>query len=343
MINSLKDLGWSPFFARQTDAIPDGIPFRITTVHRDRLTALGQSGKTTLTTDAQRPTGAFTVGDWVLADDTGCILGLLERQTLIQRRAAGTDARTQLVAANVDVLFIVSSCNNDFNIPRLERYLALSYEAGCFPVIILTKADLSEDPRDLVRQAEQLDPAVPVLCVDARDAGDLSLVAGWCPSGKTGAFVGSSGVGKTTLTNGLSGQHAATGPMRQDDAKGRHVTTSRTLVGMKNGGWIIDTPGMRALQMLDVQDGINRLFNDITQLAMTCKFSDCQHDTEPGCAVTGAIAQGTLDPARMARWDKLRREDRHNSESVAQSNARGRAFGKMVRKAVKVKKARKKH
>jgi len=242
----------------------------------------------------------------------------------------------------VDVLFIVSSCNDDFNIPRLERYLTLAYEAGCFPVIVLTKADLSDDARDLARQAERLDPAVPVLCVDALNSDDLSPVASWCPSGQTAAFVGSSGVGKTTLANGLTGQHAATGAIREDDAKGRHVTTSRTLIGMQNGGWIIDTPGMRALRLLEAQDGIERLFDDITQLTETCRFSDCQHDTEPGCAVTGAIADGTLDPARLARWDKLRREDRRNSETVAQSHTRDRAFGKMVRKAVKDKKARKK-
>jgi len=342
MLYTLKDLGWSPFFARQTGATPDGNPYRITAVHRDRLTALGQSGETTLTTDGQRSTGEFAVGDWVLADDTDCIVHLLERQTLIQRRAAGTDARIQLVAANVDVLFIVSSCNDDFNIPRLERYLTLAYEAGCFPVIVLTKADLSDDARDLARQAERLDPAVPVLCVDALNSDDLSPVASWCPSGQTAAFVGSSGVGKTTLANGLTGQHAATGAIREDDAKGRHVTTSRTLIGMQNGGWIIDTPGMRALRLLEAQDGIERLFDDITQLTETCRFSDCQHDTEPGCAVTGAIADGTLDPARLARWDKLRREDRRNSETVAQSHTRDRAFGKMVRKAVKDKKARKK-
>jgi len=341
MLYSLKDLGWSPFFAQQTCATPEIEPFRISAVHRDRLTALGGLGEVTLTTPNHSSTGDYAVGDWVLADDQNRISQRFDRQTLIQRRAAGTDARTQLIAANVDVLFIVSSCNDDFSIPRLERYLALAYEAECYPVILLTKADLSDDPQGFAHQVAQVAPTAPVLCLDAQNPTDLQAVADWCRPGQTAAFVGSSGVGKTTLTNGLTDQQAATGAIREDDAKGRHVTTSRALRRMANGGWIIDTPGMRALRMVDAGAGISQVFDDIAQLAQSCRFDDCQHGSEPGCAIRQAIATGALDPARLARWGKLQREDQYNSETLAQSHARDRAFGKMVRNAQNSAKKRK--
>lgn len=341
MSYTLTDLGWSPFFARQTEAQPASEPFRISAVHRGRLSALGQSGETSLTTSGDMSAGDFTVGDWVLADTEGQILHRLERQTLIQRRAGGTEARAQLLAANVDVLFIVSSCNADFNIARLERYLALAYDSGCFPVIVLTKADTCDDPRTFSRQAQKLDPAMPVLCIDAKDDDGVQQVARLCRPGQTAVFLGSSGVGKTTLTNGLTGHQAATGAIREGDAKGRHVTTSRVLVRMRNGGWIIDTPGMRSLSLFDSGGGIERLFQDIVQLAQNCRFSDCSHTGEPGCAVQDAVAQGKVDPARLARWNKLRLEDLHDTQTPAQSRARGRAFGKTVNTTVRSAKTRK--
>lgn len=338
---TLKDLGWSDFFAQQLGAMPLAQPFRISAVHRDRLAALGPSGEASLTTPAQSSTGDYAVGDWVLADTSNQISQRLDRQTLIQRRGAGTDARIQLIAANVDVLFIVTSCNDDFNVPRLERYLALAYEAGCFPVILLTKADLCDDPQVYSDQITQAAPSVPVLCLDGKDMTDLQKVADWCRPGQTGAFLGSSGVGKTTLANGLTNEEAATGAIRKDDSKGRHVTTSRALKRMLNGGWIIDTPGMRALRIVDVEAGVSQLFDDIEQLALSCRFSNCQHDVEPGCAIQGAIAAGDLAPERLTRWRKLVLEDQRNSETVAQSHARDRGFGKMVRNAQKTAKKRK--
>ncbi len=342
MSNSLTDLGWSTFFAAQHDAYKSLTQYRISAVHRDRLIGLNPDGETPLLTPSHS-IGAFAVGDWVLADPQARVQSVLARRSLLQRRSAGTGAGQQLIAANVDVLFIVSSCNADFNLPRLERYLALAHQAGCYPVVILTKADECADSQDYASRAQQLGQFVKVLTVNALDEADIQKVLAWCPAGQTAALVGSSGVGKTTLANGMTGQTAVTAGIREDDARGRHTTTARSLHRMINGGWLIDTPGMRALRLLDARDGVDEVFSDITDLTEACRFSDCQHITEPGCAVLAAMESGTLDPDRVARWRKLLREDQRNSESVAQSRARDKAFGKMVRSVMQDKKSQRRN
>lgn len=329
MTYTLSGLGWSNFFARQMDNTSVQTPFRISEVHRDRLSALGADGEVTLIS-TDHSTGNFAVGDWVLADEADRITHLFDRQTELKRRAAGTDARMQLIAANVDVLFITSSCNADFNPARIERYLALAHDAGCFAVLVLTKADQCDDPRVITREAERLAPALPVLAVNALNPEGIAQLESWLPRGQTAALVGSSGVGKTTLMNGLCDLHDATQGIREDDAKGRHTTTARALRPTRNGAWLIDTPGMRALRLADAVDGIDALFDDIVTLAATCRFSDCQHEGEPGCAVQSAIADGDLDPERLKRWRKLQAEDRRNTETLAEARARDKAFGKMV-------------
>ncbi len=332
---TLEDMGFDGFFAKQLaalDSTETTRPFRISEVHRDRLSALAPTGARSLRAPEGQESGAFAVGDWVLADEAGRIVHLLERKSLLHRRAAGTDARRQLIAANCDTLFITSSCNADFNPARLERFLVLAYQAGCAPVILLTKADRVDNPHDWQARAQALDTRVPVLAINALDAQDLSRVGEFCPRGKTGALVGSSGVGKTTLTNGLCARNDATGAIREEDARGRHITTSRTLRAMINGGWIIDTPGMRALRLEEAGAGLEAMFADIGELAAQCRFSDCAHESEPGCAVQAALAEGRLEAERLARWHKLRQEEARNSERLARSQSRRDGAGNKRRR-----------
>ena len=334
---TLSDLGWSDHFARQVD---DAHPFRIAQVHRDSVTALSPNGESRLR--APMGTGAIAVGDWVTAIEDQ-IDQVLKRQSVIERRTAGTDARLQLIAANVTTLAIVTSCNADFNEARLERYLVLAAEAGCLPLILLTKADQSEEAATYQRKAERLSPLVTALALNAKDPEDVKRLAPWVKPGDTLALVGSSGVGKTTLRNALTGEQAATQDIREDDAHGRHTTTSRAMVRTTLGGWLIDTPGMRALRLSGASDGISAVFEDIEELATSCRFNDCAHETEPGCAIQAAIADGSLDQGRLKRWRKLVTEEERNTETIAQSRARDKDFGKMVKGVMAHKKGRKSH
>jgi ribosome biogenesis GTPase / thiamine phosphate phosphatase len=318
---------------------------RVMAVHRDRLQVAGPGVDTAIAPFIQTVgdiESAATVGDWLLFDATTLRPRLLlKRKSLFKRRAAGTDRRLQLIAANVDTLFIVSSCNQDFNAARLERYLVLAKEADVMPLIVLTKADLAESPEAFARDAARLLPSLLVETVDARDPDSVACLAAWCGRGQTVALVGSSGVGKSTLVNTMTGlSQIATQAIRQDDDKGRHTTTGRALHRLPAGGWLVDTPGMRELQLIDVKGGLADVFADILALAQTCRFSDCRHESEPGCAVRQAIEVGSLDPARAKRWRKLAAEEAYNAESLADRRARDRAFGKMVKRIMRDKKSR---
>lgn len=314
----LAALGWTAFFADQLGADDKGLlPLRVATVHRTRLTAIGTTGRLAPELPPQANVGDFVVGDWILADpETGVVARRLERRTLMQRRPEGTRP-LQLIAANIDTLFIVTSCNADFNLPRLERYLALANEAGADPVILLSKADQVADAEPFRAQAAALQRGLNVVTLNARAPETAAVLAPWCGPGRTVALIGSSGVGKSTLLNTLAGHDAstaqATGAIREGDAKGRHTTTARSLHPIRGGGWVIDTPGMRTLHMSDSAAGIGILFAEITELAPHCRFRDCSHAHEPGCAVLAAVEAGTLDRARLERWRKLHDENRDNT------------------------------
>lgn len=332
--DTLTELGWGPFFARQisTEDLISTPPVRVTAVHRSGLTAVGEEGEVTLP-----PRADATVGDWLLFDHSDPkASAVLERKSIVKRRAAGHDRREQLIAANIDTSFIVTSCNRDFNIARLERYLALAMEAEITPVILLTKIDLCDDPQSYIEQARSISSQVEVVALDARNEEPTKLLAPWCASGQTVAFLGSSGVGKSTLTNALSeGATVETQAIREADARGRHTTTHRELHFIKGGCAVLDTPGMRELQITDAASGIEALFSEIEDLTALCKFRDCAHETEPGCAVLAAIEGGKIDAGQVQRWKKLKAEDAFNSSSLAERRSKDKAFGKMIKTVLK--------
>lgn len=338
----LETYGWQPFFAQQTDIeeLIQTPPVRVIEVHRNGLHVIGDDIDQML---APRPD--VTVGDWLMLNrDDLPGSRLLGRKSLLRRRAPGTDRQEQLIAANIDTCFVVTSCNQDFNIARLERYIALCFEAEIEPVIVLTKTDLTTDVHAYLDQARRISDRVTVVALDARGKEPKMALAEWCRLGKTVAFLGSSGVGKSTLTNALSDVDTIeTQAIREDDAKGRHTTTRRQLHLVEGGCLVLDTPGMRELQMMNAASGIDSLFADLQALSVDCRFNDCQHETEPGCAVRKALENGQFDQARLNRWRKLVAEDAFNSASLAERRSKDKAFGKMVRETTKQKSRSKRH
>ncbi|MEQ8404524.1 MAG: ribosome small subunit-dependent GTPase A [Oceanicaulis sp.] len=303
---------------------------RVAAVHRDALEVLTQDGAARLRhAPFEAPEDRPTVGDIILMDRAlERPARVLPRASLFKRKAAGVEAKVQLIAANIDTGFIVSSCNADFKPARLERYLAMVREAGAAPVILLTKADLA-DPAPYLDAARAVAGDALVEAVNALDPSDLERLAPWTGAGQTAALIGSSGVGKTTLVNTLTGGGAETGGIREDDAKGRHTTRGRTLHRMSSGGFLIDTPGLRELALADVTAGLSATFEDLAALETQCRFSDCGHQGEPGCAVEAALAAGEIDPQRWRRFEKLKREAARNDATLKQRRDAYKAQGKL--------------
>jgi ribosome biogenesis GTPase len=260
--------------------------------------------------DTERP----AAGDWVAVEPrpgetTALVRAVLPRRSAFIRKASGPRGGAQVVAANVDVALLVASMNADLNLRRLERYLATAYESGADPVVVLTKADLSDDPAAVVAEVEAIAFGVPVLAVSAKSGAGLEALRAQVAPGRTAVLLGSSGAGKSTLVNALLGEaRMATADIREDDARGRHTTTRRELVLLPGGGLILDTPGMRELGLWDAEAGVSATFEDVEALAGRCRFSDCSHGGEPGCAVQAAIAAGDLPQARLAAYAKLQAE-----------------------------------
>ena len=332
---NLAAFGWSPLLEQQYQLVGDPSlqPARVLDVHRSIIHVGAPGLDVSLPTPLSLENGPITVGDWVLLNESGQrITYMLERNSLFRRRAPGTDRREQLIAANVDTLFIVSSCNQDFNEARLERYLAIGREAGVVSLIILTKADLCPDADDYINRATKLAAGLIVEAVNALNHDSLRCLDPWLTAGQTITLLGSSGVGKSTLTNTLLGANEiATQSVRVDDDRGRHTTTSRQLHRLPGGAWLMDTPGMRELQLTDVQSGLDDVFAEIAAFAAHCRFADCTHEAEPGCAVRAAIESDEIDSERLARWRKLIREEAHNRESIAERRARDKSTGKLYK------------
>ena len=333
-VGQLRALGWSKYFADQATsaALSKTPPVRITQVHRNTLHIQG------VDLDMIIPgLHGVTVGDWLLFDaDTPRNSQLLSRKSLIKRRAPGHDRKEQLIAANLDTAFVVTSCNNDFSLARLERYVAMAHEAGVTPVIILSKIDLTTEASDFAAQAQSISPQLSVVCLDARSPEAIELLRPWCQAGQTVAFLGSSGVGKSTLTNSLAGNEAiATQDVRASDDKGRHTTTGRQLHILPSGCAVLDTPGMREIQLTDVSIGLEETFADLHALTQNCRFNDCAHKTEPGCAVQAAVASGEVDVPRLQRWLKLVAEDAENTKFLANRKLRDRAKNKPEKSVTK--------
>jgi ribosome biogenesis GTPase len=281
-----------------------------------------------------------TVGDWVLASGQR-IHRVLTRRSAFSRKSAGRTSDQQVVAANVDTVLLVTSLNRDFNVRRIERYLALAWESGASPVVVLNKADLCDDPESLQRTMSAAASGVRIVVSSVVRGDGLLEIAGIARDGGTTALLGSSGVGKSSIINALLGaSQQAVRPIRSDDDRGRHGTTARQLFQLPGGGVLIDTPGMRELQLWDAQDGLEHAFADIEELAQACRFRDCAHDSEPDCAVTHAVEAGTLDASRLDSYRRLLREERflrQRHEANSERDRLGRQLSKAIRQIYKMK------
>jgi ribosome biogenesis GTPase len=327
------DAGWVAAFA--PFAAEGRRPARVIAVHKETSIVRAADGpdRTAQVSgrfrfDALAPSDFPAVGDWVVlepgtpnasADDPAVIAAVLPRRSAFKRSAADSSRRSsglladeQVIAANVDIAFLVAGLDGDFNLRRLERYLAVAWSSGVEPVVVLNKADVGRDVLGRTVAIEAVAPDVPILTLSALTGDHLADLAPYLLAGRTSVVLGSSGVGKSTLVNALLGEERqATGEVRGDDSRGRHTTTHRELFALPGGALLIDTPGIRALEVVGADEGLDAAFDDIIELAARCRFSDCHHTGEPGCAVRAALDDGSLSIDRLERHRKLEREVAH--------------------------------
>jgi ribosome biogenesis GTPase / thiamine phosphate phosphatase len=333
--NILEGLGWNEYFQHhfELNYVKDAIPGRVVTEQRgvygisSDLGVLQAEVSGKLRTHAESAGRFPAIGDWVIicplhGEDRGIIHYVLPERSRFSRQAPGGRTREQIVAANIDTVFIVGAMDGgrSANIHRLERYLTLGWNSGAIPVVLLNKADLCPDIPGFLHSLEPVTAGVDVYPVSAKESSGLEALKPYLRQGKTVAFLGSSGVGKSALINALLGyDRQEVGEIRERDFTGRHTTTTRELIILPDGGAVIDTPGMREIQMWAGDDGLNSSFNDIAILAQQCRFKDCQHHAEPGCAVKAAMENGELDPQRLDSYEKLQKEIHYHEARQAGS------------------------
>ena len=351
---TLEELGWTPDFHQHFDALetPALVPGRV--VRQDPYSYSVMTAEATVMAELTGPlrTSAAdgedrpAVGDWVALlphdDEIAFIQALLPRRGGFSRQKAGTVTGAQVVAANIDTIFIVMGLDGDFNLRRLERYLALCWNSGASPVVLLNKTDLSKDLDGQVAAVEAVGVGADIHALSAKQGLGFDAVERYLAIGRTVAFIGSSGAGKSTMVNRLLGvDKMAVGAVRGDDDRGRHTTSHRELFVLPGRGIVVDTPGMRELQMWGDEDALRGAFPDIEDLTRTCKFRDCAHEAEPGCSVRAAVEEGGLDPARYQSYLKLKRE--LASAALRQSEASKRDLRLRAKKQGKLYKAVAKH
>ena len=351
---NLIDLGWQPFFSQAFDDLtaPNRVPARVARQDRQRYLVFGEAGELFAEVSGKMREAAHArvdfpaVGDWAAItarpdEGAATIHALLPRKSHFSRKVAGVTTEEQVVAANVDTVFLVSGLDHDFNLRRIERYVTLAWNSGATPVIVLNKADLCDDLDGRLVAVEAVAMGIDILTVSATEGEGVDALRAHLGRGRTVAFLGSSGVGKSTLVNRLLGEERMqTAAVRQDDSRGRHTTSFRELILVPGGGVMIDTPGMRELQLWADEDSLQAAFADVEELAQDCRFRDCVHDTEPGCAVREAVASGALDERRFHSYLKLKRElarlaRRQTEAGRLEERQRDKAFGRMVKEIMK--------